>query len=635
MNIRQQFRRFLYFLQGEPVGFTNTYGLDPKEFERQIELRQVGNMKNRSNAVVVIRFLLSLLIAVICREEVSTWLLVLWVAFCFMHTMASLKSTDDFFESPNSQRDMKFWKRRTAEMTFVSGLTWGFAGWFFLPEQSAIGQVSFIGIIAGVSFGSIPLYACWLPGMWTFLPAILVPPYLKMVSMYHVPIGSAILVAAVICSIVGYFGYRLNQIFTESIHRAIEREQLMEQLIQQRQKAEFAREASEMAIAQRTKFFAGVNHDLRQPLQAMGIFISILQNQNDQKNKAIIDSLAQACQSVSDLVDQILVISKLESKSMKVSRTVFDIKNLFEELRMEFTPLAEKKGIHFEVKAPSLALYTDQLLLARVLRNLLGNSFRYSESGTIMIRAKETRQATLVIDVSDQGKGMSKEEQKVIFKEFVRGAAGHQSKEGFGLGLSIVKKIVELLGIKMTLISKVGKGTIFHLIVPITTEAEQIKMLEETSSVSKLQTLNNAHILLIEDDSLIRSSMETLLTGWGAKVTSAEYFDAELTVRLLMSDRPDVILSDFNLGPGRLTGLQAIFRIRSALGTRIPAVVTTAVSRDVVVEQYEEETDGLDFSEKRSDIMQLPVIMQKPVTPAEINRVLSRLLGVKTSEQNN
>lgn len=108
-----------------------------------------------------------------------------------------------------------------------------------------------------------------------------------------------------------------------------------------------------------------------------------------------------------------------------------------------------------------------------------------------------------MIDVSDQGKGMSKEEQKVIFKEFVRGAAGHQSKEGFGLGLSIVKKIVELLGIKMTLISKVGKGTIFHLIVPITTEAEQIKMLEETSSVSKLQTLNNAHILLIEDDSLI------------------------------------------------------------------------------------------------------------------------------------
>lgn len=91
----------------------------------------------------------------------------------------------------------------------------------------------------------------------------------------------------------------------------------MEQLIFQRQKADYIREASEMAISARTRFFAAANHDLRQPLQAMGIFISILQGQADQQAKPLIDNLSKACNTVATLVDQILIISKLDSKTRK------------------------------------------------------------------------------------------------------------------------------------------------------------------------------------------------------------------------------------------------------------------------------------------------------------------------------
>ena len=109
--------------------------------------------------------------------------------------------------------------------------------------------------------------------------------------------------------------------------------------------------------------------------------------------------------------------------------------------------------------------------------------------------------------------------------------------------------------------------------------------------------MENVNVLLIEDDPLIRESLATLLEGWGAKVRRAEYFDAELAAQLIEEAPVDIIFSDFNLGPGRLTGLQSIFRIRSVLGRKIPAIISTATSRDAIMAQYEEETEGLDFAD--------------------------------------
>lgn len=109
----------------------------------------------------------------------------------------------------------------------------------------------------------------------------------------------------------------------------------------------------------------------------------------------------------------------------------------------------------------------------------------------------------------------------------------------------------------------------------------------------------------------------------------AEYFDAELAAQLIEEAPVDIIFSDFNLGPGRLTGLQSIFRIRSVLGRKIPAIISTATSRDAIMAQYEEETEGLDFADSAVNLMELPLIVQKPVTPTEINRIIHREIEKK------
>ncbi len=388
----------------------------------------------------------------------------------------------------------------------------------------------------------------------------------------------------------------------------------------------FSKEAAEMAIISKTKFFAAANHDLRQPLQAMGIFISLLASQVPSSAKPLIDNLSKACSSVSNLVDQILILSKLDAGSIKINPTTFNVEELLMELAAEFTPVAEAKHDTLEVSSDSVLISADYQLLSRIIRNLLGNAIRYTSNGSIYLKAKVTSKNSLVIRVADTGARIANEERKNIIKEYFRRSSGYKAKEGYGLGLSIVRKITDLLGYKLSLRSRLGQGSIFKLAIPLEAHVIEIAPSKREKVQREIVSLKDKRILLIEDDALIRSSLVALLEAWGAEVWVAEHFEAQLAAEIVVSKPIDLILTDFNLGPGRLTGLQSILRIRSAVGIRIPAIIMTAVPSETVMKQYEEETEELNYSEKASDLTDLPLILQKPLSLEEINRAISKLL---------
>lgn len=622
-------KRLKTIFEPNPPEATNYHlHLSGARLASKVQLRQLSVLKHRTTAVVAIRMLLYLIFTLTCWSYVGGWVMALWLAFNVMHTLASMKSADDFFNEPSMDKRFHYWKNRTLQMILVSGLSIGFAGFYFMVPDNVIVEMILLAMIVGVTFGSVPLYAIWLPALWIFVPATLLPTILKLVLIYQPSLFIALFWTLILFLIIFYFGVRLNKIYLQGIYRSFEREFLMEQLIFQRQKADYIREASEMAISARTRFFAAANHDLRQPLQAMGIFISILQGQADQQAKPLIDNLSKACNTVATLVDQILIISKLDSKTMKIRPTEVSIRSMFSELANEFTPMAEQKGLTFEVKAEPLMIVTDGLLFERVLRNLIGNAVRYTEHGGILLRAKKTKKNTLVVTVSDSGCGITKEDQAKLFQAYYRGGAGHKSREGFGLGLSIVDKICKLLNIELKLISKVGKGSIFRLEMAIETSVDMTEV-QPPVQPNRIFSLENVNVLLIEDDPLIRESLATLLEGWGAKVRRAEYFDAELAAQLIEEAPVDIIFSDFKLGPGRLTGLNRSSAPAVVLGRKIPAIISTATSRDAIMAQYEEETEGLDFADSAVNLMELPLIVQKPVTPTEINRIIHREIEKK------
>lgn len=139
-----------------------------------------------------------------------------------------------------------------------------------MVPDNVIVEMILLAMIVGVTFGSVPLTPSgFLPLI--FVPATLLPTILKLVLIYQPSLFIALFWTLILFLIIFYFGVRLNKIYLQGIYRSFEREFLMEQLIFQRQKADYIREASEMAISARTRFFAAANHDLRQPLQAMGI----------------------------------------------------------------------------------------------------------------------------------------------------------------------------------------------------------------------------------------------------------------------------------------------------------------------------------------------------------------------------
>lgn len=151
----------------------------------------------------------------------------------------------------------------------------------------------------------------------------------------------------------------------------------------------------------------------------MGIFISVLEAQVPPDSKPLVDNLSQACNQVATLVDQILILSKLDSRSIKINPTTFSLDEVFEEMKIEFASVAETKGIQFVLDPISATICTDAQLLERVIRNLLSNAFRYTSSGKVVLRARRGLKDTLVIIVADTGNGIDKSESKISSKNII------------------------------------------------------------------------------------------------------------------------------------------------------------------------------------------------------------------------
>ncbi len=632
MTLKEGYKKFIEVFEPGPsiYEYMETGSIQPG-FKKKLQMGRLAQMLHHTSASILTRFLFCLVFTFLTWHSIGGWVMGFWLAFVLMHCLASVKSTDDFFDCPDLEKEFKFWQQRSLQMIFVSGCAFGFAGFFFMIPGDIEVQMALLTLIISVTFGSIPLYSCWLPAFWIFLPPVILPTVLKLCLIYNIPFWTAAFWLIILFLLLGYFSKRLNAVFSLSLYRSFEKEYLVEELIQQRQAADLAKEAAEVAIESKTKFFAAANHDLRQPLQAMGIFISVLETQVPKDSKPLVENLSQACKQVATLVDQILILSKLDSGSIKINPTTFPLSEIFDEMKIEFEPVAKTKGIEFIMQPIDANICTDGQLLSRVIRNLLSNAFRYTVEGSVILRAKKLSSGSLVITVADTGIGIGENEKKDLFKEYFRGESGYAAKEGFGLGLSIVKKICDLLSFNLSFQSRKGRGTIFKVEIPFSRELNQIKLLSKQETSKKFFSLRDKRVLIIEDDPLIRRSLQALAEAWGAKVRIAEFYDAQLAAELVVSSPLDFILTDFNLGPNRLTGLQAVLRIRSAVGRRIPAIVMTATAREEVMKQYEEETEGLNYSEYGTDLTDLPTILQKPVSPTEINNAISRLLTQEKS----
>jgi len=337
-----------------------------------------------------------------------------------------------------------------------------------------------------------------------------------------------------------------------------------------------ARNEANLANLAKSRFLATASHDLRQPLQTLALLNGTLRRVvAHQGALAAISQQEQAINAMSRLLGALLDISKLESGAIRPDITDFTVDALFEEMRREFADVAASKGLWLEVQAEPLAVHSDRSLIEQVLRNLVSNAIKYTREGWVSLRG--LRQDALVrVEVLDTGIGIAADQIPHIYEEFYQvGVAPNTSRDGYGLGLSIVQRIVRLLDLELEVRSEVGWGSAFTLTLPASAARAVSKPgLPLRAGDGRTSAVHRkTHVLLVEDDAAVRDATRLLLRTENYQVTAVTSL-AEALSAADGTDSIDVVITDYHLGQGE-TGMQVIDGLRARLGESLRAVLVT------------------------------------------------------------
>lgn len=241
---------------------------------------------------------------------------------------------------------------------------------------------------------------------------------------------------------------------------------LEERVALRTEELEEARIIAEQANHAKSRFLAAAGHDLKQPLEAIGMLSGMLEKRMpDERSAAIMKDMHQAQKSMRNLLDSILSLSKLEAGVIDPHISTFAIQAVLSQLTQEYRIKAQAKGLSLKMVPSSLRVTTDPLLLERILRNFLSNAVRYTKHGRILIGCRLIND-NLAIEVWDTGRGISSDSMDQIFKEFLQLDDPERDRsEGIGLGLAIAKKLSELLDLEISCTSVEGKGSKFSILL--------------------------------------------------------------------------------------------------------------------------------------------------------------------------
>jgi CheY-like chemotaxis protein len=255
-----------------------------------------------------------------------------------------------------------------------------------------------------------------------------------------------------------------------------------------------------------------------------------------------------------------------------------------------------------------------------------------------VLLAARPRGGLVSIEVWDTGPGIKQAELDRIFEEFYRGESSkvENSGTGFGLGLSIVKRICGLLGHPLIVTTRPGTGTVFRIEAPRSVAPVRPRRSSPETMDMVLRSLEGNTFVVLEDNAEILNSVTRLIRSWGAQVVAATGFNAQLIKEISAHPRIDAVLADHNLGPHSISGVESVFRIRELVGAPIPAVMLTAVQGAEVIAEFQRAmyarmalNPSLVSAIARSRTEEPPVL-QKPTTAAVLNATLAEVLGLTT-----
>ena len=384
---------------------------------------------------------------------------------------------------------------------------------------------------------------------------------------------------------------------------------LKQDLWEQSEGLQNAKIDADRANKAKSLFLASASHDLRQPLNAMQMYIAALQSKvKDKEIMRIIEDINSVSISTARLLNALLDVSELEVGAIKPRFESFSVNNMLISIFQSFLPLAKDKGLNFRVVPSSLYVRSDPALLERILGNFMSNAIRYTNKGSVLIGCRK-RGDKVVIEVWDTGCGISNDQMSLIYEDFYQIENKERDRgKGLGLGLALAKRLAESLEHSINSKSTLGAGSCFSVAVDI---AENNTENNQDESFMNIMNLSGANILLVEDDMDVLRATKQLLESWGCKVKTARNKDEVMNlIKENPYDNPDIILADNRL-PGDASGIDITYLIQEKLQASIPCVIMTGdVERNHV----------------QSIIDQGFPVLLKPIQPAKFRAMLSHLI---------
>jgi two-component system, sensor histidine kinase len=358
-----------------------------------------------------------------------------------------------------------------------------------------------------------------------------------------------------------------HQLIAAALRDVTERKQIEAELVA-------AREAADRANLAKSRFLATASHDLRQPLQALSLLNGTLRRIS--RDAMLSEAFAQQDQAIgamSRLLNALLDISKLEAGVIKPEVTDFTVAALFEELTNEFAQLAINKGLELRVEICADSIHSDPSLVEQILRNLLSNAIKYTRRGSVLLRC--LHQPNFVdLEVLDTGIGISADQLPYIYDEFYQvGVAPDATRDGYGLGLSIVSRLVKLLDLTLDVRSEPGKGSSFSLKLPASAGSAAVESQRQQAPPASTRQDLARRVLLVEDDAGVRSATRMLLGAEGFEVSTA----ASIPEALQLAADPDpfdLLITDLHLGAGA-TGVDLVAALRARYGAQLKSILVS------------------------------------------------------------
>lgn len=369
-------------------------------------------------------------------------------------------------------------------------------------------------------------------------------------------------------------------------------------------------EAASRANQAKSRFLAAASHDLRQPLQAASMFLATLRRRlRDESLEELAGSVAACLDNGNSLLDALLDISRLDADVIEPRPERVDLQALLQRIAASFAPLAAERGVTLHLHAPPQSVHTDPMLFGRIVENLLSNAIRYSPGGRVLLAWRRHGDASVRIEVRDNGPGIPPEEHQRVFEEFHQlGNPERDRSKGLGLGLAIVARLAERLELPLGLRSAPGRGSVFSLVLRRAAQPEHPAPVVEAPDTG---CLRGRLIAIIDDEPLQRQALALWLQELGCEVVSAASGAGMLKQLSARGASPAAVIADYRLRRGR-TGAEAITALRARYGEHLPALLLSG------------DTEPARLAEAAASGLPL---LHKPATGEALSRALAKALS--------